>query len=211
MPHASSLARPPNPNRIAMFNTHPYITNATGLHTWQPNIRLHPVNGGLRHNNIISQEAINFLTNCVWANSLDIYTLTKLMPASAPICLDYKQVAMPMVHPMTGETISSYKRLMPNSTMAEMWQTVFGKDLGGMVQGDLKMGQKGTNSIFVLNHKEISRIPQNQPVTYACVLSTFDHKKADPHCIWITVGKNLINYPGELSTHTADLTTSKLM
>ncbi len=37
--------------------------------------------GGLRHKSIISQEAINFITNCVWAISPDIYTPTKLMPA----------------------------------------------------------------------------------------------------------------------------------
>ncbi len=36
-------------------------------------------------------------------------------------------------------------------------------------------------------------------------------QKADPHQICITVGGKLINYPGKLSTHTANLTTSKLM
>jgi hypothetical protein len=35
--------------------------------------------------------------------------------------------------------------------------------------------------------------------------------KADPHRIRITVGGNLINYPGELSICTADITTLKLM
>jgi hypothetical protein len=39
-------------------------------------------------------------------------------------------------------------------TMAETWQTAIGKDFDGMAQGDLKMGQKGTNSIFVMTHKE---------------------------------------------------------
>ncbi len=49
---------------------------------------------------------------------------------------------MPMVHPINGETISSYKWLMHDPTMAEMWQTAFENNFGGMVQGDLKMGQK---------------------------------------------------------------------
>jgi hypothetical protein len=34
---------------------------------------------------------------------------------------------------------------MHDPTMADTWQMVFGKDFGGMVQGDLKTGQKGTN------------------------------------------------------------------
>ena len=33
----------------------------------------------------------------------------------------------------------------------------------------------------------------------------------DPHRIRIMAGGNLINYPGELTTRTANLTTSKLM
>jgi hypothetical protein len=43
------------------------------------------------------------------------------------------------------------------------------------------------------------------------VVIDFHPQKADPHRIQITAGGNLINYPGKLSTLTADLTTSKLM
>jgi hypothetical protein len=43
-----------------------------------------------------------------------------------------------MVHPVTGETISSYKKLMNNPATAEIWQTVFGKDSSGMGQGGKK-------------------------------------------------------------------------
>jgi hypothetical protein len=118
---------------------------------------------------------------------------------------------MPMVHPATGETISSYKRLMHDPDTSEIWQTVFGKDFGGMAQGDSKTGQKGTNSIFAMTHDEIRTIPKNQTVTYARAVVDFCPQKADPHRIHITAGGNLINYPGELLTRTADLTTSKLM
>ena len=87
----------------------------------------------------------------------------------------------------------------------------FGKDFGGMVQGDKKTGQKGTNSIFVMTHKDIQLIPTSQTVTYACFAVNFCPPKVDPHQIHITAGGNLINYPSKLSTQTADLTTSKLM
>jgi len=62
---------------------------------------------------------------------------------------------MLMVHPTTGETISSYKQLMHDPNTAEIWQPAFGKDFGGMVQRDKKTGQKGTNSIFVMTHDNI--------------------------------------------------------
>ncbi len=46
---------------------------------------------------------------------------------------------------------------------------------------------------------------------YARVVVDFCPQKANPHQIQITVGGNLINYPGEITTRTAGLTTSKLM
>jgi hypothetical protein len=47
-----------------------------------------------------------------------------------------------MIHPTTGEIISSYKRLMHDPATAKVWQTAFGKDFGGMAQGDLKTGKR---------------------------------------------------------------------
>jgi hypothetical protein len=102
----------------------------------------------------------------------------------------FSTVAMPMVHPTTGEIISSYKWLLHNPATSETWQTAFGKDFGGMVQGDNRTGQKGTNSIFVMTHDEVARIPKNQTVTYARVVVDFCPQKADPHCIRITAGGN---------------------
>ncbi len=44
---------------------------------------------------------------------------------------------------------------MHDPATAEVWQTAFGKDVGGMAQDNNKTGQKGTNSIFVMTHNEI--------------------------------------------------------
>jgi len=100
---------------------------------------------------------------------------------------------------------------MNDPATMEIWQTAFGKDFGGMAQGDNKTGQKGTNAIFVMTHAEIPLIPTDRTITYMRVVVDFCPQKADPHCICITAGGNLINYPGELTMRTADLTTSKLM
>jgi hypothetical protein len=68
---------------------------------------------------------------------------------------------MPMIYLTTGKTISRYKRLMHNPAMSETWQTAFGKDFGGMAQGENKTGQKGTNSIFVMTHDKVACILKN--------------------------------------------------
>ena len=62
--------------------------------------------------------------------------------------LHFEHFACPMVHPVTGETISSYKKLMHDPATVKSWQTAVGKDFGGMAQGDNKTGQKGTNAML---------------------------------------------------------------
>ena len=76
-----------------------------------------------------------------------------------------EHLAMPMIHPTTGEMISSYKKLMNDPATMEIWQTAFGKDFGGMAQADNKTGQKGTNAIFVMTHEEILLIPADRTIT----------------------------------------------
>jgi hypothetical protein len=117
---------------------------------------------------------------------------------------------MPMVHPITGETITSYKKLMKDPVTQETWMMAFGKDFGGTSQGDNKTGQVGTNAMFIMDPKDIPNIPADRTVTYANVLVDFRPQKEDTHCICIMGGGNLINYPGKLTMQMADITTSKL-
>jgi hypothetical protein len=70
--------------------------------------------------------------------------------------INFEHYVNPMVHPVTGQTISSYKKLMNNPATVEVLQTAFGKDFGGMAQGDNKTGQKGTNAMFVMTHNKIA-------------------------------------------------------
>ncbi len=75
-----------------------------------------------------------------------VHTPCSLMKYSK-MPINYEHYACPMVHPITGQSISSYKKLMHDPATAEVWQTVFGRDFGGMAQGDNKMTQKSTNTI----------------------------------------------------------------
>jgi hypothetical protein len=113
-----------------------------------PKVHFVPIAGRLRNHNIISQQAINFLTNKFWNNSAPIHTPTSLRPKEKATATNLDHFLMPMIHPTTGKTIMSYKKLMHDPATMEIRQTAFGKDFGGMVQGDNKMGQKGTNSIL---------------------------------------------------------------
>jgi hypothetical protein len=87
-----------------------------------------------------------------------------------------------MVHPVTGKTISSYKKLMHDPATAEVWQTAFGKDFGGMAQGDNKTGQKGTNAMFVMKHHEIEHAyRQKKFFTFTNPVVDYRPQKDDPN------------------------------
>jgi hypothetical protein len=75
-----------------------------------------------------------------------------------------------MVHPVTGETISSYKKLMKDPVTAETWQTAFRKDFGGMCQGDDKTGTVGTNNMFVMTPQDVANMPSDRLATYANII-----------------------------------------
>jgi hypothetical protein len=48
--------------------------------------------------------------------------------------------------------------MMHDPATAEIWKTAFRKDFGGMVQGNNKTGQKGTNAMFIMTHEEIQHV-----------------------------------------------------
>ena len=95
---------------------------------------------------------------------------------------NFAHFALPMVHPTMGETMSSYKRLMNDSETVKVWQTAFGKDFGRMAQGENKTGQKGTNSVFIMTHKEIDIAKATgHKWTYVRVVVDYRPQKEDPN------------------------------
>lgn len=119
--------------------------------------------------NIISQQALNTMMMKEALYPPSVFSPSNLiLPAFVDKIPNYAHYASPMIHPTTGETITSYKRLMNNPETAEIWQTAFDKDFGGMAQGDNKTGQKGTNSIFVMEHDVTVKAKKNRKTfTYA--------------------------------------------
>ena len=141
-----------------------------------------------------------------------MFTPRKLLPHTKQTqSVKFEHYASPMVHPIMGETISSYEKLMNDPETPEVWQTAFGRDFGGMAQGDDKTGQKGTNAMFVMTKPEItSALERGTKFTYANPVVDYRPQKEHPNRIRITAGGNLIDYESELSVRTADINTTKL-
>ena len=160
----------------------------------------------------MSQQAVNVFTIREKAIYQPIFTQLALIKHEIdPVVHRFEHYANPMVHPVTGETISSYKKLMNDPATAEVWQTAFGKDFGGMAQGDNKTGQKGTDAMFVMRHKDIKHaLRVGEKITYCNLVVDHHPQKEDPNRIQLTAGGNLIHCNEELLVPTAGLETAKL-
>jgi hypothetical protein len=176
-----------------------------------PTATFHPIPSVARQR-IVTQQAINVMTiqeKVAHNAAFTPHSLQRIGGTHRP--MKFEHYANPMVHPITGETISSYKKLMHDPATAEVWQTAFGKDFGGMCQGDNKTGQKGTNAMFVMTHDEIAHAHRAKRVfTYGNPVVDHRPQKEDPNRIRITAGGNLIKCEEEVSVRTADINTAKL-
>ncbi|KAL7465450.1 hypothetical protein ACHAXS_005954 [Conticribra weissflogii] len=123
----------------------------------------------------------------------------------------YEHMAAPVVHPTTGETISNYWKLAKDPELKKIWTKAFRKELGNLAQRDELTNTSSTDTIFFMNHDKKQPIPKDRIITYACIVVDFRPQKDDLNRVRITASGNLINYPGELTTKTDDLTTAKMM
>ncbi len=142
------------------------------------------VPGGVRASaRLLSQQALTAMTMQEALTMPLAFTRRKLVSATYNTCsTSYAHFAAPMIHPTTGDIISSYKRLMNDPETAEVWQTAFGKDFGGMAQEDPKSGQKGTSSVFVMTHKEIDiAMAAGNKWTYTRIVVDHRPQKEDPN------------------------------
>jgi hypothetical protein len=85
-----------------------------------------------------------------------------------------------------------------------VWTNGFCNELGRLSQG--WNDKKGTNTIFFIERGEI---PQGRKATYVKAVCDIRPHKEETHRVRLTAGGNLVDYPGNVSTPTADVTTIK--
>ena len=194
-PTAITPAAPRRSTRIALLAPRHYSNNAIALlaqstyYTWLPN-------AAIAHN-------IQLADNHSAKPMHGTHSVAAPTPDS--------HFCAPVIHPVTGESITAYKKLQRDPLLAATWSRAFGKEFGNLAQGDLATNTPGTDSIFVLTHAQRQSIPSDRVVTYTRVVVDYRPQKADPNRVRLTAGGNLIEYPGELTTRTADLTTTKML
>jgi hypothetical protein len=99
---------------------------------------------------------------------------------------------------------------MRNPKTHDIWSKAMTKELSRLAQGQDGLTE-GTNTVYYLDHDAIRNIPKDRTVTYARIIVDYRPQKSDPNRVRITVGGNLIHYPGKVTTRTADMVTSKIL
>ena len=158
----------------------------------------------------ISQEAVYHICGIGYTNAPDFTVPRHLLKqrSHAPL-INLDEVCNGVVHPITKETITKYQKLISDPLLRDVWLKAICKELGRLAQGF--EDTEGTDTIRFLSHEEIRQIPSDRTITYARIVVDYRPQKTDPNRVRITVGGNLIDYPFELTTRPADLTTTKIL
>jgi hypothetical protein len=118
------------------------------------------------------------------------------------------EVAGAVMDVETGDMME-YRHLLKHPKYRETWSKAFGKEIGRLAQGQ-KGVVNGTDALFFIPKSDVP--PERlRDITYARICANYRPEKADPNRIRITLGGNLVNYPGDVGTRTADLLTVKLL
>ena len=101
----------------------------------------------------------------------------------------------------TGDLLE-YRHLMKHPKYKDVWTKSFGKEIRRLATT--------TETIFFIKKDEIPQERRGDE-TYARIVCVYRDGKKDKYRTRITMGGNLVNYPGDCGTPTADLLTVKLL
>lgn len=102
-----------------------------------------------------------------------------------------------------------YRHLMKDPKHTKEWTCSFASELGRLAQG-IGDRETGTNTVFCIPYNKV--LPDRcKDVTYGRICVDYHPHKQEPNRTRLTVGGNLIDFPGDVSTPTADITTAKLI
>jgi hypothetical protein len=99
----------------------------------------------------------------------------------------------------TGKVLE-YWHLIKSEKYKGIWVRSFANELGRLFQGIRNV--PGTDTCFFIRK---SQVPKHKRATYGRIVCNVCPQKEEIHCTRLTVGGNLIDFPGNKSTPTADL------
>jgi hypothetical protein len=99
-----------------------------------------------------------------------------------------------------------YMALMKDPRLQPLWTPGFGNECGRLFQGIRNI--PGTDTCFFI---KLTNIPKNRKITYGKIVCDYKPHKKEKECVRLTVGGDRLDYSGNITTSTADITTFKVL
>jgi hypothetical protein len=117
------------------------------------------------------------------------------------------EIAVPVLDQETGKLLE-YRQLLKHPKFQEVWSRSAADEFGRLAQG-IKGRVKATDTIRFIHKHEIPE-DRFKDVTYIKFVCSIRTEKKDPYRTRATMGGNLINYPDDVGTPTANLLLIKI-
>jgi Reverse transcriptase (RNA-dependent DNA polymerase) len=139
------------------------------------------------------------------AQTSDISDVTlTVLPTSADAGHIGHHFANAVYDPESGRQLE-YRHLIRHPTLKHIWLRSGANEFGRLAQGIRDI--PGTDTITFVPKSEI---PKNKRPTYARFVTDIRPQKQEKHRVRLTIGGNLIEYEGDVSSPTGSLTTYKI-
>jgi hypothetical protein len=99
-----------------------------------------------------------------------------------------------------------YMALMKDPGLQPLWTRGFGNESGRLFQGIRDI--PGTDTCFFI---KLTNIPKDRNITYLKVVCDYKPHIKEKERVRLTVGGDRLDYSGDVATHTADITTFKIL
>ena len=119
-----------------------------------------------------------------------------------------KEALAAVLNEETGE-LMEYRHLIADPKYRNIWKPAYGKYFFCLAQG-LPDIVDGTNTLIFIYKNEVPA-DRWKDVTYGRICANYRPEKSDTYHIRLTVGGNLINFPGDCGSPTAYMLTIKLL
>jgi hypothetical protein len=110
-----------------------------------------------------------------------------------------------VVHPVTDKQME-YMALMNDSDLQPLWKRGFSNEAGRLFQGIRDIPD--TNAYLFV---ELTKIPKDRKITYGKIVCDYKPHKKEKERVRLAVGGDRLDYSGDVTTSTADITTFKML
>jgi hypothetical protein len=116
-----------------------------------------------------------------------------------------QHLANAVIHPDTGKEME-YTALMKDPQLKPLWTQIFGNECGRLFKGIHDIA--GTDICFFVT---LTDILKDRKITYGKIVCDYKPHKKEKERIRLTVGGDRLDYSGDVTTSTADITTFKIL